>query len=143
MSTVAALSPDPSRRFLAFRLLTTLILQGTEDEAIQLMLLKDLIEDCPYEPLRVAAIGILREVLVAKFAKEDDKSIFVSPVLLDELGKTLLRFEPASLLDGDELGAEDFCEGGQAKATMEKLTFLYFLLAKDKHDQVSTAHLSA
>lgn len=67
LSTVSALSPDPATRFLAFRLLSTLVIDGTAQEETQLMLLKDLVDDCPFEAMRVAALGLLQEVLLRKF----------------------------------------------------------------------------
>ena len=35
-------------------------------EDTQLMLVKDLVEDCPFEALRVAALGLMQEVLITK-----------------------------------------------------------------------------
>lgn len=33
------------------------------------MIVSDLIKDCPHEQMRVAAIGLLRELLVTKFTQ--------------------------------------------------------------------------
>jgi hypothetical protein len=64
---LAATSPLPWIRFTAFRFLSQLIKHSRADrEHVQLMLLKDLVVDCPFESMRIAAIGILREVVIDK-----------------------------------------------------------------------------
>ena len=67
-------------------------------------------------------------------------SIFLSPLFLSELSSTLLRFEPVDLLapppKKDEVKASTFLET-YSKGTMEKLSLLYLLLARDKGDLVS------
>ncbi|KAI5481537.1 hypothetical protein MNV49_004294 [Pseudohyphozyma bogoriensis] len=136
LSGVSAISPEPRVRFLAFRLVSTLITKGIKKEETQFMILKDLLEDCPYDQLRSAAIGLLREVLSSKF-EGTSSSIFVSPLLLHELENTLLRFSPLDLLSSatSPVVAKDFLEEHH-RSTMEKLGFYYFLLSRDKSNQV-------
>ncbi|ORY74736.1 hypothetical protein BCR35DRAFT_306523 [Leucosporidium creatinivorum] len=159
LSTFSSLSPNPSSRFLAFRLLTTVVLRGTEKEEVQLMILQDLIEDCPFEQMRVASIGLLREVVAGKFQLKEQNSLssatgndagrptpslFLSPLLLDELFNALLRFDPVDLLapppssTAEPVTAAVFLET-HAKSTMEKLSLIYFLFARDQ-DDLTTIH---
>jgi hypothetical protein len=76
LSTLSALSPSPSTRFLSFRLLTRLITSccGTEEsgETTQLMLIREHVSETPYQPLRVAAIGMVKEILGEKFKMVDE-----------------------------------------------------------------------
>lgn len=64
-------------------------------------------------------------------------SLFLSPLLPAELSNTLFRSDPPDLLTSttteDDLTADIFLES-HAKGTMEKLSFLYFLLARDQSD---------
>ncbi|KAK4703685.1 hypothetical protein P7C70_g2532, partial [Phenoliferia sp. Uapishka_3] len=77
LTRVAALSANPATRFLAFRLLSTLIVEGVDQEETQFMLLKDLVEDCPYDAMQVAALALLQEMLLHKF-KVGPKPVFGS-----------------------------------------------------------------
>jgi hypothetical protein len=79
LGSQASLSPSAETRFLAFRLLSTLVL-GTEKEEIQLMIIKDLIEDCPYPQMRVAGISLLREVVAHKMSLQtvEDSAVSVA-----------------------------------------------------------------
>lgn len=53
-------------RFLAFRLISTLVI-STTDDVTQLMLLEDLLKESPYDEMKLAGLGLLREVLAGKF----------------------------------------------------------------------------
>lgn len=153
MSTLSSLSPNPETRFLAFRLVSSLIVTHTaKREEIQLMLLRDLIENCPFDQMRVAAMGILRDVLTLSFAvrhsfnssavttlkavqQTSKPSLYKSPLLLRELGPTILRFQPNGLLDSSALDMADFL-AAHSRSTIEKLGTLYLLLVKDKANEV-------
>lgn len=144
------------------------------------MVLKDLAEDCPFEQMRVASVGLLREVVASKFDRlvslsvflgearidllgeqELDSqepstpltdrpsvleppvpftSLFLSPLLLAELSSTLLRFDSVDLLTPpptrEPIDVTSFIKT-HSKSTMEKLSLLYLLLARDEGDLVS------
>ncbi|KAM0748113.1 hypothetical protein T439DRAFT_74261 [Meredithblackwellia eburnea MCA 4105] len=68
LSSLSALSVSPSIRFFAFRLLAVLVSRVCEEESTQLVLLKGLIEECPFESMRIAALGLLQEILGDKFS---------------------------------------------------------------------------
>lgn len=68
-AALSSLSPSPPIRSLAFKLLSTVTIRSTTKDEIQLMIISDLIKDCPHEQMRVAVIGLLRELLVTKFAQ--------------------------------------------------------------------------
>lgn len=70
LSTLSALSPSTSTRFLAFKLLSTLIVKGTQKEEIQFMIIKGLLRECPFDGMKVASIGILKELLMLYLGAE-------------------------------------------------------------------------
>ncbi|SCV69174.1 BQ2448_2194 [Microbotryum intermedium] len=134
ISTHTSLSPSPSTRFIAFSLLSTLILDLVSSETTQIFILKDLIETCPFPSLQSASIGILRRVLLGKFEevdgiKEEEKGgLWLSPLLLIEF-KDLFKLQP---LAADESREGD---GDEAKTVQEQLSLLYLLLSRDEGDR--------
>jgi hypothetical protein len=59
ISSTAALCPDDSTRFLAFKLLDKYISFGNEEA--QMFMISDLIERCPFLAMKTAAIGLLKD----------------------------------------------------------------------------------
>jgi hypothetical protein len=168
LSSLSALSPNSQTRFLSFRLLATIVLKHTGTsraaEVIQLALLKDLLTENGTPSFRTACIGIVKEVLNAKFenlqkvsflffsactsAGTDDlaqsqdsnfKSILLTSEFLDELGSTLLRFDPPTLFDDGEISPEQFVEEHQRDVS-QKLNFYFFLVTKDQSNEVRRFH---
>lgn len=131
LTPLCALSPSDPTRFLAFRLIATIILDLTAQEETQLILLRDLLGgECPFEGMRVAAIGLTREVLASKFAQKPRRpSIFVSPLLLEELGPVLFDFRL-----GEECERVKFVERW-LKRTLDQLGLYYFLLVRDADNE--------
>lgn len=142
LSTMASLSSSPSTRFLAFRLVSTLIVDAAPQEETQLMLLKDLIEDCPFDPMRIAALSLLQEVLVRKFQDPATFSLFTSPLLLRELGDSFLRCDALLVDSSAVVDRDDFMEHHQ-RLTVQKLALGYFLLVRDRDGTVGlrTPHI--
>ncbi|SGY73661.1 BQ5605_C005g03311 [Microbotryum silenes-dioicae] len=137
ISTLTSLSPAPSRRFIAFSLLTTLVLDLVPTEATQILSLKDLIETCPYSSLRSASIGILRKVLLRKFNEVDKLrngidqekgGLWLSPLLLIEF-EELFKIGPFDLNKFEEADED------RTKTIHEQLSLLYLLLSRDEADQ--------
>ncbi|GAA6023911.1 hypothetical protein JCM11491_002691 [Sporobolomyces phaffii] len=138
-SSLAALSPNPKTRFLAFRLLATLVLHhcgtSTAAEVTQLALLKDLVTESATPAFRAACIGIVREVLDLKFETNSGSttSIFLSGALLDELEPALLRHAPRNLFEPG-ISPEAFLEEHE-RAVSQKLNFCFFLLTRDRENK--------
>lgn len=138
MSSLSALSPNPSTRFLSFRFVTTLITKATRKEEIQIMILKDLIENCPFDSLKVASIGLLREVLGGKFEAHqitEVPSLFLSPLFEKEFGSLISRFSPHDLLaskpeGGAPITVEAFLEN-HGQLTIQKLGLYFVILNRD------------
>lgn len=70
-----------------------------------------------------------------------EESLFATPLLLAELGRTFLRFDPVDLLAGGEVELEEFLEKYQ-RSTVEKLGLYYFLLVRDTANKVRSSALS-
>ncbi|SCZ97603.1 BZ3500_MvSof-1268-A1-R1_Chr4-3g07288 [Microbotryum saponariae] len=124
-------------RFIAFSLLTTLILDLVPTEATQILSLKDLIETCPYPSLRSASIGILRQVMLRKFdevdkvrneIEQEKEGLWLSPLLLIEF-EELFKIGPFDL-DKSEEADED-----RTQTIHEQLLLLYLLLSRDETDR--------
>lgn len=71
---------------------------------------------------------------------QNEKPVFASSRMVDNLTATLFRFDPVDLLkssiQNEQITLEIFLDG-HYKSTVEKLGFLYFLLARDTTNQVS------
>ena len=68
LGEVAAFSSDPSIRLVAFKLLSRLVKDYISDqEDLQLIMLKELLFEAPSDSLQSAVVGLLREVLADKF----------------------------------------------------------------------------
>lgn len=103
-----------------------------EEEETQLLLLKGLILDCPFEPMRRSSTALLRQLVSLRLASPS-ASLFASPRLLSEF-RTL--FVSGLKMDRSELGRGEFLREGY-KRTLEGLGLLYFLLLRDALNSVS------
>ncbi|GAA6018052.1 hypothetical protein JCM10207_006062 [Rhodosporidiobolus poonsookiae] len=174
LSTLSALSPIPQTRFLSFRLITHLLLRGIRPsspsaiaastsasdsvETTQLILLKSLVDKSPFPQLRVAAIGLVRELLEGKLGEadaadaadagktgKDEESLTASPsLLLSLLARELpslfrLPDLPASAsspssapqpISATTCSPDEFVENAWA-ATMERLKLVLVWTKRD------------
>ncbi|BGP19383.1 hypothetical protein JCM10213_000620 [Rhodosporidiobolus nylandii] len=159
LSTHAALSPSPQTRFLSFRLISRLLLcctgtgakdEGDAGETTQMMLLKGLVADSPFEPLRVAAVGLVKEVVGQKLAEAEENvtsslPLLLTPLFLSEFGASLFNLELAATTPEapeatpfSELNADEFVEK-QHSIIMERLGLYYFLLQRDRRNLTGLA----
>ncbi|GAA5960256.1 hypothetical protein JCM21900_002442 [Sporobolomyces salmonicolor] len=146
LSALSALSPAPQSRWVAFRLLSRLVVNGVgspshpSSEQTQLVLLKELVEECKFDPLRVAATGLVKEVMMDKFQRAASdpafSSLFLSPFFFQEFAPTLFRFDPSDLLQNplNDLSAEAFAEKHH-RDVVQKLGLYYFLLVRDRENK--------
>ncbi|KAG0126311.1 hypothetical protein HOY82DRAFT_570416 [Tuber indicum] len=89
-AAISATSSSPQARFLAHYHVSTCISKHPV-EAARLAYIKDTLEHCPFETLKAAVVGILKdEILSASLsAPPKPNSIFASPVCLEELFNVL------------------------------------------------------
>ncbi|KAK6543070.1 hypothetical protein TWF694_006994 [Orbilia ellipsospora] len=87
-SAISATSSEPDLRALTFLHATT-ILHLNDREDLRLAFIKDTLEHCPFEALKAAIIGFLKDEIIGaqkeKSAGTDQDSIFLSPLILDSL----------------------------------------------------------
>ncbi|KAK4052811.1 hypothetical protein OIV83_002098 [Microbotryomycetes sp. JL201] len=124
LSAVSSQSQDVDIRFSAYRLLVRIVTRLVRKDEIVMMVLRDLVLDCPYGPMRAASVSLVREVVAHKFEKAEP-SILLSPLFWHELGSHLFK-SPQETED----------ERNSWSRTLETLSLLYFLLARDKLDLI-------
>ncbi|GAA5995645.1 uncharacterized protein JCM10292_005298 [Rhodotorula paludigena] len=165
LTPLAALSPSPQTRFLSFRLISRLLTHGCtppaaptlEGETLQLALLAQLVRECPVPSLRVASVGLVKEVVLSKLslpraeAKQASQpshpSLFLAPssFLSTPLGTSLLSLDPPQL---ERTDAEAFIHGEaqQALGARERLSLWFVLLKREggvERMGLGGAHLGA
>lgn len=138
LTPLAALSPDPRTRLSAFRLVARVVLDLAGSGGERLMLLGALVGvDCPFEGMRVAGVGLVRELLFREFGREGGGEGVVLRGLVGELGGVLFGVEPEGMVgsaSGDVVMEEWLAE--HHRGTLEKLGLYYFLLARDTGNRV-------
>jgi hypothetical protein len=89
-AAISATSSSPQARFLAHYHVSTCISKHP-DEAARLAYIKDTLEHCPFETLKAAVVGILKDEIQSASLSTPPKpnSIFASPVCLEELFNVL------------------------------------------------------
>ncbi|KAF3939348.1 hypothetical protein ABW19_dt0205449 [Dactylella cylindrospora] len=87
-SALSAQSSEPDLRALCFLHATT-ILHLNPREDLRLAFVKDTLEHCPFESLKAAIIGYLKDETLAalkeKASNSNKSSIFLSPIIVDTL----------------------------------------------------------
>lgn len=71
LSGFCAICEDEQLRFLAYRLLVQIL--DAADGATQVLMLKQLMVDCPFESVKLASLSIVRELMLTR--------LLVSPFL--------------------------------------------------------------
>ncbi|PRQ72020.1 hypothetical protein AAT19DRAFT_9359 [Rhodotorula toruloides] len=158
LTPLAAQSPSPANRFLAYTLLDHLIsdfdrVPGSTGhlvagEAAQMALLRVLAVECPFANMRDAAVGLVKKVVLSKLdSDETADSLFLSDTLFaSPLGHSLLTASPPSPSSSDvppaattSMSAEEFVEQYH-RGVMERLSFVYVLL---KQDTANRTHIAS
>ncbi|RPA99918.1 hypothetical protein L873DRAFT_1827853 [Choiromyces venosus 120613-1] len=100
-AAISATSSSPQARFLAHYHVSTCISKHP-DEAVRLAYIKDTLEHCPFETLKAAVAGILKDEILSatSSASLESKSIFASPLCLEELFDVL--FPEVEISDVDD-----------------------------------------
>lgn len=131
--------PDPPTRHLTFRLLH-LVLDATPP-ALRLQILKDLLEpsEDAFPQMRSAAIGLVKtsflRALQAKGNAAAGTDVFLSPTLLQTVGRHVFRADPADLFR-NELEVDAFLESTEPARLVECLGLYYVLVLRDADNMV-------
>lgn len=129
---LASTHPSPQTRHITFRLLGTSLSHFPPLD--KLYMLRDLLlseESQSLVPMRVAAVGLLKDAVLQALSSEE-KNPIASPVLFETLAGRLFKFDASSMSELKEL-----LENGEAKRLVETLSFYYVLSVRDVDNRVS------
>ena len=117
LSLLSANTPSPTLRFQAYNL-TSSVLHAHPSDRVRLDFIRDTLEHCPYQNLKVAAVGWLKDEIVA--APEVKASLFRSSTTMTAL---------APFIFTDLVVSEDNMEVHKADLTfyLAALNFLYLI----------------
>ncbi|KZT56542.1 hypothetical protein CALCODRAFT_497331 [Calocera cornea HHB12733] len=133
---LSSLSPAPSTRFIAFRLLSFLL--GLLPPLSTLSLLRSfLAPECPFPQMRVAAVGLVKEHVLAAL-RSPVASPFSTPLLMQTLGPVLLRPQPADLFSPPAAPTlAEFVDSSEPARLVECMSLLYVLLQVDTQNRTA------
>ena len=136
LAPIAASSPDPDTRLIAFRILGEFISRAPPFE--RMTLLQDLLKDSPYPAMRVAAVGLLKANVLEAFKPGAGPSPFSSPALFQTFGPIVLRSDPPNLFKKtDRAALEAFVDTQEPKRLVECLSLYYVLIRRDLGNKTS------
>lgn len=125
--------PTPSVRHQAFRVMSLLLARSLAQ--LRLQILADLVANCEYPQMRVAAVGLVKDaVLDALNSKSTgDTNPFGTPMFMRVFGPLLFRPSPSDLFDQRvKLDLEEFLESPEPKRITEVLSLYYVILLRDQ-----------
>ncbi|CAG8565542.1 5454_t:CDS:10 [Paraglomus occultum] len=131
IASFASTSSNESLRFIAFQLLSRIIAICTDDAKV--FLLNELLNTCPFETMRCAAIGLVKDIVAnslerASQVRDGEKpysSIFASTYMVETFFPRILRFDPPTVIRNDS----DFME--KYSYIIHGLNFYLFVLMRD------------
>lgn len=131
---ISAQHPDPPQRNLAF--LTISLLLKRLPSTPRLACLSELVSpECIFPPMRVAAIGLLKESILASLAEPKKDDIFASPQVFTAIGRYVLRPEPPELFSSRP-SLETFLDSIEPSRLVECLGLYYTVLLIDQKNMV-------
>ncbi|CAG8628910.1 16712_t:CDS:2, partial [Cetraspora pellucida] len=146
ISSFASTSSEETLRFNAHQLLSRLIVLCTDDA--RMFLLQQLLTNSPFEQMKSAAIGILKENVAQRLdqayaRKSNDEaatSVFASPYLIEGFFPTILRLK--SIIPAELASTEDQETEFEEKHSfmMHGLNFYLFLLMRDEKNMTGVWH---
>ncbi|THH07047.1 hypothetical protein EW145_g3654 [Phellinidium pouzarii] len=138
LSPLTCTSPDSQIRLIAFRILGALLMRAPPLE--HMSLLQELLSCNALPALRVAAVGLLKDAVLASLnasapapSAPTSRSPFASPALLRTFGYVVLRPDPTDLFSrpADQASLNAFLDTSEPKRLVECLSFYYVLLMRD------------
>jgi hypothetical protein len=136
LPSLASIHPDPSTRFLAYRLLAMLL--KLAPPSIHFDILKDLASESEFPQMRTAAIGLVKEAVLESISRASLASTsnpFVSPRFMKTFSPILFRPSPPDLFSSNPSLAE-FQDSSEPPRLAESIGLLYVLLRRDAENLV-------
>jgi len=140
MPVLVALSsthPSPLARHQAFRALSLLL--GNSPAQLRLQLLADLLANCEYPQMRVAAISLVKDAVLEALESQSTGSLnpFGTHMFMRVFGPLLFRPSPSDLfVRGVKLDLEEFFDSPEPKRIIEVLSLYYVVLRRDENNEV-------
>ncbi|CAG8778518.1 32332_t:CDS:10, partial [Gigaspora margarita] len=141
ISSFASTSSEEILRFNAHQLLSRIIALCTDDT--RMFLLQQLLTNSPFEQMKSAAIGILKEIVAQRlnqaYGKKHDnelsKSVFASPYLIEGFFPIIFRLK--SIIPAEAISTEDQETEFEEKHSfiMHGINFYLFLLTRDEQNK--------
>ncbi|KAF0361247.1 hypothetical protein F8M41_014166 [Gigaspora margarita] len=141
ISSFASTSSEEILRFNAHQLLSRIIALCTDDT--RMFLLQQLLTNSPFEQMKSAAIGILKEIVAQRlnqaYGKKHDnelsKSVFASPYLIEGFFPIIFRLK--SIIPAEAISTEDQETEFEEKHSfiMHGINFYLFLLMRDEQNK--------
>lgn len=129
LSMLACGHPDGQVRLIAFRAIGDLLFHLPP--ILHIRVLHDLLIDAGLPHMRIAAVGLLKDAVIAALASSSSSlNPFASPVMLQTFGSVVLRPDPPDLFS-QPISMEEFDEMDEGKRLVECLSFYYVLILRD------------
>ncbi|CAO3613360.1 unnamed protein product [Mucor hiemalis] len=130
ISSVASTCPDPSIRFLSYKLVEKFLAFG--DDETKVFFLTELLDRCPFPSMKTAAIGLLKDQINKSFNETQKKtfSIFTSPFIVSKFFPILFTFK--SSWKDDSVFWDDY------NYIVQALNIYFYLLLKDEGKNLTT-----
>ncbi|KAF8656958.1 hypothetical protein AX16_002313 [Volvariella volvacea WC 439] len=136
LASLASGHPDPAIRHQAFKVLSLLL--GCTDPSFRLTQLSSLVRDEELPPMRVAAVGLVKEAILEALspaATTKGANIIASPKFLQVFAPILFQLHPKDIFDkGSKESLKDFQESVEPARLTECLALLYVLLKSDTNN---------
>ncbi len=134
LSMLACGHPDGQVRLIAFRAIGGLLFHLPP--ILHIRVLHDLLTDAGLPHMRTAAVGLLKDAVIAALASSSSSlNPFASPVMLQTFGNVVLRPDPPDLFSRP-ISLEEFDEMDEGKRLVECLSFYYVLILRDVDNRV-------
>lgn len=138
---------SPLVRNQTFRTLSLLL--GSSPAQLRLQLLADLLANCEYPQMRVAAVSLVKDAVLEALESQtmETANPFRTPMFMRVFGPLLFRPSPSDLfVPSTKLDLQEFFDSPELKRLIEVLSLYYVVLKRDKANkvcclsQISEAH---
>jgi len=130
---LSSVHTSPLVRNQTFRALSLLL--GSSPVQLRLQLLADLLANCEYPQMRVAAVSLVKDAVLEALESQSMESPnpFRTPMFMRVFGPLLFRPSPSNLFVPDtKLDLQDFFDNPELKRIIEVLSLYYVVLKWDK-----------
>jgi len=128
---LSSVHTSPLVRNQTFRALSLLL--GSSPVQLRLQLLADLLANCEYPQMRVAAVSLVKDAVLEALESQYIENPFRTPMFMRVFGPLLFRPSPSDLfVPGTKLDLQEFFDNPELKRIIEVLSLYYVVLKWDK-----------